>query len=146
MEGNQNKIPENELITKDTFKSAMKDILSGFFLDFIYPLKANKRTRLYLLKRILKIIHSPKNTWWKKRIESNDYLISSSKYFAPRYVIYQKGFIQKTSSENFVNAFNDGLPSNTNIKGWGKKTFVYMIDKLIDEKLITDRKRISAQR
>ena len=36
---NQNKIPENEPVTKDIFQSAMKDILSGFFLDFIYPLQ-----------------------------------------------------------------------------------------------------------
>ena len=143
---NQNKIPENEPVTKDIFQSAMKDILSGFFLDFIYPLqKQIKELGHTPAKRDFKnYSFTPKIFGGRKEFESNDYLISSSKYFGNlAMLLFQKGFIQKTSSENFVNAFNgDGLPSNTNVKWMGQENLcVYMIDKLIDENLITDRKK-----
>lgn len=138
---------ERGIMTQSEFDVQLENALNGFYLDYILPLE----------KQVRQLGGSPKTKDESKygfypklingsiKFKMDKFGIPRSLYFTNLgMLLYQAELILKSEYLTFEDAFsgNFDLSSKVKIQWLGQENLcVYMIDKLIDEKVITDRKK-----
>lgn len=128
-------------------RELLNDHLSAFYTDYVLPLE----------NQLKKLGHTPERAEDKEYsftpkliggmfLDNNDNPIFDNilQYFGNlNMLLYQKGLIYKNDYSNFIDAFvGIGVKQGTIVRWLGQENLcVYMIDKLIDKKVITDRKK-----
>ena len=130
-------------------KRMIDDELSGFHTDYVLPLEnqLKKLGQIPEKKDGKKYSFTPKIIGGKFQDE-NDHpdLDKMMRYFGNLHMLlYQKGLVSKNDYNNFISAFcGDGLNCDEDkVLLWSgqENLCVYMIDKLIEDFYITDRKK-----
>lgn len=134
-------------MTQREFDTQIEAWLEGFYLDYILPLEKQVRQLggTPKIKDESKYGFYPKIREGRVKFELDKNLIPRSQYFSNLgMLLYQAEFILKAQYLTFEDAFcgDFDLSSKVKIQWLGQENLcVYMIDKLIDEKVILDRKK-----
>ena len=138
---------EQQGITQSELDTQLEGWFEGFYLDYILPLEKQVRELggTPKIKDETKYGFYPKIRNGRAKFELDKDLIPRSKFFSNLgMLLYQAEFILKAQYLTFEDAFSGDfdLSSKVKIQWLGQENLcVYMIDKLIDEKVILDRKK-----
>jgi hypothetical protein len=135
----------SEQAIRDLVKDIVEDEVTEYHWKHVVPLQNQLKKLGHIPEQANEYAFYPKITNGKFKYDTEKRISHYHTFFTVLgMLLYQEGYIEKGNHNIFFNSFDgEGNPEGHNLVGWkgAKNHCTYMIDCLIDEKIILDVKR-----